>query len=129
MPAEGRSPDPTQARKRPTVPVIDDESTNTARKAEKVQTSLQTKAKTEPAARRLEMLRGEFGVGDYLPRPLLRLIAAPHWTTKHRVQSKPGRVSIDTRLQRRPKAVRRSVESEGLTGREKAGCGKSARPV
>src|SRR5215208_6038845 len=55
MPAEGRSPDPTQARKRPTVPVIDDESTNTARKAEKVQTSLQTKAKTEPAARRLEM--------------------------------------------------------------------------
>jgi len=69
MPAEGRSPDPTQARKRPTVPVIDDESTNTARKAEKVQTSLQTKAKTEPAARRLEMLRGEFGVGTTSPDP------------------------------------------------------------
>jgi hypothetical protein len=41
--------------------VIDDESTNTARKAEKVQTSPQTKAKTEPVARRLEMLREEFG--------------------------------------------------------------------
>jgi hypothetical protein len=129
MPAEGRSPDPAQARKRPTVPVIDDESTNTARKAEKVQTSLQTKAKTEPAARRLERLREEFGVGNYLPRPLVRLIAVPHWTTKHWVPPKPGRVSIDTRLQRRSKATRRSVESEGLTGREKAGCGKSARPV
>jgi hypothetical protein len=34
-PAEGRSPDPAQARKGPTAPVIDDESTNTARKAEK----------------------------------------------------------------------------------------------
>ena len=61
MPAEGRSPDPIQARKGPTAPVIDDESTNTARKAEKVQTSPQTKAKTEPVARRLEMLREEFG--------------------------------------------------------------------
>ena len=91
---EGRSPDPTQARKGPTAPVIDDESTNTARKAEKVQTSLQTKAKTEPAARRLEMLREEFGVGYYRPRPLLRPIAAPHWTTKHWVPPKPGRVSI-----------------------------------
>ena len=109
--------------------MIDDESTNTARKAEKVQTSLQTKAKTEPAARRLEMLREEFGVGNYRPRPLLRLIAVPHRTTKHWVLPKPGRVSIDTRLQRRPKAMRRSVESEGLMGREKAGCGKSARPV
>ena len=41
--------------------MIDDESTNTARKAEKVRTSPQTKAKTEPVARRLEMLREEFG--------------------------------------------------------------------
>ena len=41
--------------------MIDDESTNTARKAEKVQTSPQTKAKTEPAACRPEMLREEFG--------------------------------------------------------------------
>jgi hypothetical protein len=61
-------------------------------------------------------------VGRYLPGPLLRLIAVPHGTTKHWVPPKPERVSIDTRLQRRPKAVRRSVESEGLMGREKAGC-------
>jgi hypothetical protein len=105
-PAEGRSPDPIQARKGSTGQVIDDESTNTARTAEKVQTTLQTKAKTEPVARRLEMLREEFGVGNYLPRPLVRLIAVPHWTTKHWVPPKPGRVSIDTRLQRRPKVVR-----------------------
>src|SRR3954447_13339484 len=69
MPAEGRSPDPIQARKGPTAPVIDDESTNTARKAEKVQTSPQTKAKTEPVARRLEMLREVF-VGALSPLPL-----------------------------------------------------------
>jgi hypothetical protein len=74
--------------------VIDDESTNTARKAEKVQTSLQTKAKTEPASHRLEMRREEFGERDYLPKPLLRLIDGPHRTTKHWVPPKPGRVSI-----------------------------------
>ncbi len=49
--------------------MIDDESTNTARKAEKVQTSPQTKAKTEPAALRLGMPWEEFGVGYYLPTP------------------------------------------------------------
>ncbi len=48
--------------------MIDDESTNTARKAEKVQTSLQTKAKTEPVSR-LEMLREEFGGGTTSPNP------------------------------------------------------------
>jgi len=47
--------------------VIDDESTNTARKAEKVQTSPQTKAKAEPVACRLEMLREESG-GALSPR-------------------------------------------------------------
>ena len=67
MPAEGRSPDPIQARKGPTAPVIDDESTNTARKAEKVQTSPQTKVKAEPVACRLEMLREESG-GALSPR-------------------------------------------------------------
>ena len=108
--------------------MIDDESTNTALQAEKVQTSPQTKAKTEPVARRLETLREEFWWGAISPDPSCgRLPSA--WDNQHWVPPEPGRVSINTRLQRRPKAVRRSVESEGLMGREKAGCGKSARPV
>src|ERR1700712_4192551 len=51
MPAEGRSPDPTQARKGLTARQLTMSLSKPSETVEKLQTSLQTKAKAEPAFR------------------------------------------------------------------------------
>jgi len=51
MPAEGRSPDPTQAREGLTARRLTMSLPTPSEMVEKLQTSLQTKAKAEPAFR------------------------------------------------------------------------------
>ena len=100
----------------------------------------------EPAstvARISSMLRGWCGYFDqgpvmeiyelvraYTERRVRRWLMRALGTTRRWVPPDPRRVSLrDARPLQRSTATRRPAESEGLTGREKAGCGKSACPV
>ena len=69
-------------------------------------------------------------VRAYTERRVRRWLMRRSRTTRRWVPPDPKRVSLrDTRPLQRSTATRRPAESEGLTGREKAGCGKSACPV
>ena len=69
-------------------------------------------------------------VRAYTDRTRPSLVDAPSGAKRRRVSPNPGRVSLrDARPLHGPPPARRPAESEGLMGREKAGCGQSACPV
>jgi hypothetical protein len=89
-PAEGRSPAPNQLRKGSTVPVIDDESSNTARWTETSRPRCRRKLRLNQPVTGWKGCGRSLVEGD-LPRSLLWLIGVPHRTAKHWALPKPKR--------------------------------------